>query len=88
MIILPIILVPGLGVSTWLSYLLHMPYKALAISLCIGQIIPAIVGASLVPVLERALGMKRGNMHTKGKNVEYVKSNDNICTNNRILWYS
>ena len=41
-VILPIILVPGLGVASWLSYLLNMPYPALAVSLCIGQTIPAI----------------------------------------------
>lgn len=48
LIILPIVLVPGFGVSIWLAYLLHLPYLPLAISLCIGQIIPAIVGVLLV----------------------------------------
>ena len=52
---LPIIIVPGLGVSTYLSYLLHVPYSALALSLCIGQTVPAICGAVLVNVLQRAL---------------------------------
>lgn len=51
----PIILVPGLGVSTWLSYLIHMPYPALALSLCIGQVIPSICGVALVGVLQRTL---------------------------------
>ncbi len=55
LMILPIILVPGLGVSTYLSYLLHVPYSALALSLCIGQTVPAICGAVLVNVLQRAL---------------------------------
>lgn len=52
LIALPIILVPGLGVSIWLSYLLHMPYTALAISLCIGQIIPSLVGVLFIKALE------------------------------------
>ena len=55
LMILPIILVPGLGVSTYLSYLLHVPYSALALSLCIGQTVPAVCGAVLVNVLQRAL---------------------------------
>lgn len=52
-IAVPIILVPGLGVSTWLSYLLNMPYPALALSLLIGQIVPGICGPLLVKVLEK-----------------------------------
>ncbi len=55
LMILPIILVPGLGVATWLSYLLNMPYSALALSLCIGQITPAICGVILVKALEKVL---------------------------------
>lgn len=55
LIALPILLVPGLGVSTWLSYLLHIPYGALAVSLCIGQAFPAVCGVLLVKVLERVL---------------------------------
>ncbi len=51
----PIILIPGLGVSVWLSYLLNVPYGPLAVSLCIGQVIPAFVGVllikSVVPIL-------------------------------------
>ena len=55
-VILPIILVPGSRrISTYLSYLLHVPYSALALSLCIGQTVPAICGAVLVNVLQRAL---------------------------------
>lgn len=34
LMILPIILVPGLGVPSYLSYLLHVPYSVLATSLC------------------------------------------------------
>jgi uncharacterized membrane protein len=62
LIIVPIILVPGLGVSSWLSYLLSMPYPALALSLCIGQIIPAFCGVILVKVLERTLGYQAGSI--------------------------
>lgn len=57
LIALPIILVPGLGVATWLSYLLHIPYAVLAFSLLIGQIIPGIVGAILVTALEKRAGL-------------------------------
>lgn len=61
LIILPIVLIPGLGVSTWLSYLLQMPYPALAVSLCIGQVIPAICGVLLINVLERVTGKTHKN---------------------------
>ena len=61
LIILPIVLIPGLGVSIWLSYLLQMPYPALALSLCIGQIIPAICGVLLIQVLERVTGKTHKN---------------------------
>ena len=55
LMILPIILVPGLGVPSYLSYLLHVPYSVLATSLCIGQSVPAVCGVILVNVLQRAL---------------------------------
>lgn len=55
LMILPIIFVPGLGVSSYLSYLLHVPYSVLATSLCIGQSVPAVCGVVLVNVLQRAL---------------------------------
>lgn len=55
LMILPIILVPGLGVSSYLSYLLHVPYSVLATSLCIGQSVPAVCGVVLVNVLQRVL---------------------------------
>lgn len=61
LIFFPIVLVPGLGVATWLSYLFQMPYPALALSLCIGQVIPAICGVLLVNILERVTG----KTHTK-----------------------
>lgn len=56
LMVVPIVLVPGLGVSTWLSYLLKLPYLPLAGSLCVGQAIPAICGVLLVRVLERVTG--------------------------------
>ena len=55
LMILPIILVPGLGVPSYLSYLLHVPYSVLATSLCIGQSVTAVCGVVLVNVLQRAL---------------------------------
>ena len=55
LMILPIILVPGLGVPSYLSYLLHVPYSVLATSLCIGQSLPAVCGVVLVNVLQRTL---------------------------------
>lgn len=51
LIAIPIIAVPGLGVAVWLSYLLRLPYPALALSLCIGQTVPGICGALLVKAL-------------------------------------
>jgi hypothetical protein len=38
-------------VSTWLSYLLALPYVAMAASLLVGQIIAGLVGALLVRAL-------------------------------------
>lgn len=54
-IALPIIFGPGLIVPIWLSTVLNIPYKLLAISLCIGQIIPGIVGVILVKQLRYKL---------------------------------
>lgn len=52
--IIPVItLIPGLGVATWLSYCLSVPYGALALSLCIGQFVPAVCGCVFVTVLEK-----------------------------------
>lgn len=52
LIALPIIFIPGLLVPTWLSYLLGLPYAVLAVSLCIGQIVPAVLGVLLVKRLK------------------------------------
>lgn len=51
-----IILIPGLGVPIWLSFCLGIPYTALAVSLCIGQVIPAICGWAVVEVLIKRFG--------------------------------
>ncbi|WP_234123652.1 QueT transporter family protein [Clostridium hydrogenum] len=51
-IIIPIILGPGLLVPIWLSFTLNLPYKLLAVSLCIGQIIPSILGVILLKQLK------------------------------------
>ncbi len=58
LVAVPIILVPGLGVATWLSYLLHFPYPLMALNLCVGQIVPGICGALLVGALEKILGSR------------------------------
>ena len=50
---LPIVFVPGLGVAVYLSYFLNMPYWLMALNLCIGQILPGIVGVVIVKALER-----------------------------------
>jgi uncharacterized membrane protein len=53
LIALPIIFVPGLMVPIWLSYILEIPYGILAVSLCIGQVIPGIAGVLLVKQLKK-----------------------------------
>lgn len=55
LIAVPIVLVPGMGVPIWLSYLLKMPYPLLALNLCVGQVFPAICGVLLVKALERTI---------------------------------
>lgn len=59
LIAVPIVLVPGLGVPAYLSQLLHVPYAALAVSLCIGQLIPSICGVGLIKAL--SLRLKASN---------------------------
>lgn len=50
---LPILIIPGLGVPLWLSYLLQVPYGPLALSLCIGQVVPAICGVGVIQIGKR-----------------------------------
>ena len=52
-IAVPIVLIPGLGVAVYLFYFLNIPYWLMALNLCLGQLIPAVVGVVLVKVLER-----------------------------------
>ena len=54
--ILPIIFIPGLIVPIWLSMILNVPYSALAVSLCLWQVIPAILGSFLIKVLKDKIG--------------------------------
>lgn len=54
--ILPIIFIPGLIVPIWLSMILNVPYSALAVSLCLGQVIPAILGSFLIKALKDKIG--------------------------------
>lgn len=48
LVALPIIFIPGLIVPIWLSAILHVPYGPLALSLCLGQVIPGLLGAYLI----------------------------------------
>lgn len=50
---LVILTVPPLGVSTWLSILLHIPYWPLVLSLMLGHVIPAILGVALIVGVEK-----------------------------------
>lgn len=54
-IALPIIFGPGLIVPIWLSFILNVPYKILAVSLCTGQVIPSIVGVIMVKEFKKRL---------------------------------
>ncbi|MHB1154986.1 MAG: QueT transporter family protein [Eubacteriales bacterium] len=53
LIALPIIFIPGLMVPIWLSFILKIPYIVLAISICIGQVIPGIIGVLLIKQLKK-----------------------------------
>lgn len=56
---LPILLVPGLGVPIYLSYLLNMPYWLLALNLCVGQAIPSVCGVLLIKLFQRIMAPER-----------------------------
>lgn len=59
--IVPVItLIPGLGVPIWLSYCLGVSYAPLAFSLCVGQLVPAVVGFVLVEMVEKRFGKTVG----------------------------
>jgi hypothetical protein len=55
LIAVPIIVFPSLLVPIWLSYLLHVPYTALVISIGAGQILPGLLGVLLVKSLAKIL---------------------------------
>ncbi len=55
LVALPILILPTLLVPIWLSYILHIPYLALVISVGAGQVLPAIVGVLLVKYLQKPL---------------------------------
>lgn len=58
--VIPILIAgPGLIVPIWLSVILNLPYLPLAASLCLGQVIPAIVGYFLIKIGEKTLGGKK-----------------------------
>lgn len=50
---LPVTLIPSLGVASWLSYLLELPYWVTALSLLVGQFISGIAGALLSSALKK-----------------------------------
>ena len=52
LVAVPIVLGPGLIVPIWLTYFTGVPYPMLVLSLCLGQLAPAILGAAAVKVLE------------------------------------
>lgn len=46
--VIPVIVIPGFFAPVWLSYLLHIPYIILALSILAGQSVPAVVGVVLL----------------------------------------
>lgn len=68
LIAVPVILVPGLGVATYLSYFLAIPYPVMALNLCVGQLLPSVVGVALVKALERVLHLSMpGQLQKAGR---------------------
>lgn len=57
LVALPILIIPTLLVPIWLSYLIHVPYSVLVVSVGIGQILPSIVGVLLIKYIEKPLSM-------------------------------
>ena len=53
-IALPILLIPGLGAPIWISRILGVPYGPLALSVTIGQAVPALCGPALAALAERS----------------------------------
>lgn len=63
-IAVPIVLIPGLGVAVYLSYFLHIPYPAMALNLCVGQMIPSVAAVALVKILERILYPQKNSLRS------------------------
>jgi len=57
LVALPILVIPTILVPIWLSYLIHVPYPTLVVSIGIGQILPSIVGVLLAKYLEKPFAM-------------------------------
>lgn len=55
LIILPTLLIPAILVPLWLSPILGIPYSALAVSIGIGHVLPAILGYVFVNILEKVI---------------------------------
>jgi len=58
LVFFPITLIPALGVSTWLSGILNVPYFTLALSLLVGQAVAGAVGTILVKALTYSVEVK------------------------------
>lgn len=65
-IMVPIWFIPGLGAPLWLSYLLHIPYVPLAISVTAGQVLPGIIGALMVRAIVRKENLLWNKVNVKG----------------------
>lgn len=50
---LPILVFPTLLVPLWLSYLIHVPYGVLVLSVGAGQVIPSIIAVLMVKAMEK-----------------------------------
>jgi uncharacterized membrane protein len=61
LVAVPVALIPAFLVSSWLSYLLGVPYWTMAVSLLVGQIVAGVVGAVLVRALSRVWKLEPTN---------------------------
>lgn len=52
---LPILVFPTLLVPIWLSYIIHVPYLSLVVTIGLGQLLPGIVGVFIVKYFDKAL---------------------------------
>jgi uncharacterized membrane protein len=56
---IPAIMIPGLLVPVWLSYLLHIPYIMAMPTVLIGQVPPAVIGIAFVRAIEKYVYIER-----------------------------